>query len=227
GTLAPIQLDPTTVRIYPAALSFFEWAAKQEGVEIALISGRDLDDLRSRTEGIDAWRSGSHGQEIEDPSGELVVSAPPRTNDPSADWENRAGDAGLRIEKKKFGIAVHWRGVDGVDDDHPLIREFETWAKSNRLETTHGRRVIEAAVPGASKKSVLERLVSETGAERVVYAGDDVTDLSAIELAANLGRGFFVKSREREAEFPSSVEVVPSTDVLLAKMKEEVLGVRP
>ena len=223
GTLAPIQLDPTRVEIEPAARSFFHWASQQAGVQVAFISGRDLDDLRSRTSGVDAWRSGSHGQEIESAEGELIRSADKRTSEPPAEWEERALVAGLRLEKKKFGVAVHWRGVEGVTDDHPLVEEFERWAEAENLETTHGRCVLEAAVPGASKRKVLETLIEMTGAERVVYAGDDVTDLEAIELAAARGRGFFVTSSERNVELNTAVERVTSTEQLLSRMKEEIL----
>lgn len=222
GTLAPIQRDPTTVEIDRAARSFFEWAANREGVVVAFISGRDLDDLRARTEGVEAWRSGSHGQEIENPAGELIRSAEERTSEPPDEWERSATRAGLRLERKKFGIAVHWRDVEGIDDDHPLLEAFRDWAGSAGLETTHGRCVIEAAVPGASKRSVLDTLMRETAAERVVYAGDDVTDLSAIELAAKHGRGFFVRSRERDVEPGDAFEMVGDLNELLAKMKEEV-----
>lgn len=223
GTLAPIQLDPARVEIDPAARAFFEWASTRDGVSVAFISGRDLDDLRSRTAGVEAWRSGSHGQEIESADGRLVRTAEARHGEPPVEWERRALDAGLRLERKKFGVAVHWRGVEGVDDDHPLVTEFERWAESEGLETTHGRCVREAAVPGASKRKVLEILIDETDAERVVYAGDDVTDLSAIELAAERGSGFFVRSNERDVELKGSVESVESTGELLSKLEQLVL----
>jgi trehalose-phosphatase len=224
GTLAPIQRDPTMVEIEPQARAFFEWASKREGVTVAFVSGRDLDDLRERTAELNAWRSGSHGQEIESADGRLVRSASPRSSEPPGGWEHRAIAAGLRLERKKFGIALHWRGLENVDDDHPLVGEFEQWARSQKLETTRGRCVVEAAVPGASKRAVLETLIEETGAERVVYAGDDVTDLTAIELAAERGRGFFIRSSERDVPLNPNVESVGSTEELLVRMKDEILA---
>lgn len=223
GTIAPIRQDPEAVEIEPAARSFFAWASAREEVAVAFISGRDLEDLRARTAGVTAWRSGSHGHEIETPEGRLIRSAREREISPPPDWLRRAREAGLRVEEKKFGAAVHWRGVAGIDERHTLVGEFETWAREQDLQTTYGRCVLEAAVTGASKKNVLEVLIAETGARRVVYAGDDITDLAAIELAAANGRGFFVRSRERDPELSSSVEIVDSMDELLPKMKEEVL----
>lgn len=226
GTLAPIQRDPTTVEIEPEARSFLVWASQQPGVEVALISGRDLEDLRSRTSGIEAWRSGSHGQEIESSSGELVTTAEKLQVSPPEEWQRRAREAGLRLENKKFGVAAHWRDVAGIGDDHPLISELESWAHEHGLDTTRGRCVLEAAVPGASKRKVLETLMTMTGASRVVYAGDDVTDLTAIELAAGKGRGFFIRSRERDVSLSDAVESIDSTRELLERMKEEVLSIR-
>lgn len=220
GTLAPIQRDPTTVAIAPEAYDLFRRASALEGVAVAFISGRDLDDLRKRTSGIAAWRSGSHGQEIEGPDGELISTASPRASAPSEQWERRALSAGFRIERKKFGYAIHWRDVEGVREDHPLLLEFAEWADAAGLETTHGRCVLEAAVPGASKRKVLEEMIALTGAEQIAYAGDDVTDLGAIELAAERGRGFFVRSRERSVELSPAVEVVDSLEELLSRFRD-------
>jgi trehalose 6-phosphate synthase/phosphatase len=225
GTLAPIRLDPETVEIDPRARELFEWTSRQPGVEVAFVSGRDLDDLRRRTSGIEAWRSGSHGQEIARPDGTLLQAAEPWNGFPPQEWFQKARRRGLRLERKKFGIALHWRGVQGIDEDHELVREFEEWGNAEGLGLTRGRCVVEAALPGASKLAVIETLQRETGVERVFYAGDDVTDLEAIAYAAGHGRGIFVRSAEREVELPPEVRTVGSTEELLREIRSAVLEV--
>jgi trehalose 6-phosphate synthase/phosphatase len=223
GTVAPIRLDPETVEIDPRARELFEWASRQPGVEVAFVSGRDLDDLRNRTRGIEAWRSGSHGQEIERSDGTLVRSAEAWNGSPPQEWSEKVRREGLRLERKKFGVALHWRGVEGIDENHALVREFEEWGRGEGLGLTRGRCVVEAALPGASKLAVIETLEREGGMERVFYAGDDITDLEAIAYAASHGRGVFVRSGEREVELPAEVETVGSTEELLRKMEDAVL----
>jgi trehalose 6-phosphate synthase/phosphatase len=222
GTLAPIRLDPETVEIDPRARELFEWASRQPGVEVAFVSGRDLDDLQRRTSGIEAWRSGSHGQEIARSDGTLLRSAEPWNGFPPQTWFDEARRRGLRLERKKFGIALHWRGVEGIDESHELVREFEEWGRAEGLGLTRGRCVVEAARPGASKLAVIETLERETGVERVFYAGDDITDLEAIAYAAGHGRGVFVRSRERDVETPPGVETVGSTEELLRTIENAV-----
>jgi trehalose-6-phosphatase len=115
--------------------------------------------------------------------------------------------------------------VEGIDEDHELVREFEEWGRSEGLGLTRGRCVVEAARPGASKLAVIETLERETGAERVFYAGDDITDLEAIAYAAAHGRGVFVRSRERHFEPPPEVGTVGSTEELLREIRNAVLEV--
>ena len=222
GTLAAIRPDPESVTIDPEALDLLSRASRAEGVEVALISGRDLEDLRSRATGLRAWYSGSHGQEILAPDGRRLRTAEPWTGTPDRDWLERARAAGLRLEPKRFGIALHWRGLEGLDESHPLVTEFETWARSEGLKIVRGRRVSEASSGGGTKREVLEILRRETRASRVLYAGDDLTDFPALEFAATHGRGLFIASRERSEEPPRGVETVHSCDQLLREIEEEL-----
>lgn len=226
GTLAAIRPDPESVTIDPEALDVLSRAAHAEGVEIALISGRDLEDLRGRASGLRAWYSGSHGQEILAPDGRVLRSTEPWKGTPDDDWLLRARAAGLRLEPKRSGVAVHWREVMGVDASHPLIREFEEWALGEGLNIVHGRRVAEARSGDGTKRDVLEILRRETRAERMLYAGDDLTDFPALELAAAHGRGVFVASDERTETLPHGVETVRSVHELLLCFEEELRMVR-
>lgn len=222
GTLAAIRPDPESVTIDPEALDVLSRATRAEGVEVALVSGRDLEDLRARAPGLRAWYSGSHGQQILAPDGRMVRSAEAWTGKPDPDWMQRARDAGLRLEPKRFGVAVHWRGLEGVDESHPLIAQFEEWARSEGLKVVRGRRVSEASSGGGTKRDVLEILRRETRATRLLYAGDDLTDFPALEFAASHGRGLFMKSPERNEEPPRGVETVHSCNELLREMEEEL-----
>jgi trehalose-phosphatase len=222
GTLAPIRQDPESVRIDPRALELLQRAQSVDQIAVALISGRDFDDLRSRAGGLDVWYSGSHGHEIVAPGGSKVRGADPWSGSPPQWWLDAAGKAGIRLERKRFGVAAHWRGLPDVDADHPLVRSFEQWAAEEGLEVIRGRAVAEASVAGASKDRVLRWLADHLGAERVVYAGDDLTDFAALTFAASRGRGLFVASAERNEQPDGEVERIEGLDALLAALEEEI-----
>ncbi|HEY0788425.1 MAG TPA: trehalose-phosphatase [Thermoanaerobaculia bacterium] len=215
GTLAPIREQPEEVAIDPEALALLRTASTRDGVEVALISGRDVDDLRRRADGLRAWYSGSHGQEIVAPDGAKVRTGTPWKGLPPRSWLDRATGAGLRLEPKKFGVALHWRGIPRIDTDHPLVVEFERWAEGEGLSIIRGRCVSEASAGGGSKENVLRVLAARTGAGRIVYAGDDLTDFPALAFAAAHGRAFLVSSEERAEDPPRGVERVRSREELL------------
>ena len=226
GTLAPLQTDPTRVTIDPRAYALLREAAETPAVEVAVISGRDLDDLRERTAGLRCWLSGSHGHEIMSPGGDLIQKREAWSGTLDRDWEARARAAGFRLEPKRFGVGLHWREVPGIDAAHPLIGEFESWAGGHGLSLVRGRCVVEASIGGASKETVLRILLERTGASRLLYAGDDLTDFPALGFAAGQGRGWLIASAERPEEPPPGVERVESRKELLERFREELEKIR-
>ncbi len=227
GTLAAIREQPEEVAIDPEALALLRDASARPGVEVALVSGRDVDDLRRRATDLRAWYSGSHGHEIVAPDGEKVRTGEPWRGLPPRPWLDRATDAGLRLEPKRFGLALHWRGVQAIDSDHPLVLEFERWAEEEGLAVIRGRCVTEASTGAASKDVVLRLLLDRTAADQIVYAGDDLTDFPALAFAAARGRAFLVASDERPEDPPPGVVTVRSREELLrnlASVIEEAAG---
>jgi trehalose 6-phosphate phosphatase len=222
GTLAPIQKDPAAVVADPELATFLCEAAENDDIAVAVISGRDLDDLEHRLGAMPAYLAGSHGLEIRDPRGVVVHAAPPLEIELDPELKSNALRAGIRIERKKHGLAFHWRESPGVDRDHPIVERFAEWAKAHGLDLIEGRKVAEARVAGSGKEGALRRIAETTGASRVIYAGDDLTDFEALRYAAERGRALFVASSERE-DAPGT-ERVKSRRELLKIFEEEVAG---
>lgn len=220
GTLAPISRDPAEVTIDHAFAGFLRRAAERSDVVVAIISGRDVDDLASRVGDVPAYLAGSHGLEIRSPEGTPIRSEPPLDRPLDPDLERDAAAVGLRIERKKHAVALHWREAPGVDGSHPVIARFRQWAAANGLELIDGRLVVEARTPGGGKEDALRYLFSTTEARHVIYAGDDLTDFAALRFAAARGRAFFVASDEREP--PSVAITVRDRDELLRRLVEEL-----
>jgi trehalose-phosphatase len=197
GTIAPIVQDPAAAEMHPAAKTFFERIDSPD-VAVAIISGRDVEDVRARTRGVRAIVAGAHGLECEDADGRVLWTCPRPFPEPDPELLATLQRAGLRVERKKYSMAVHFRGLDphGVGD---AINPFVWWARGERLEVIPGRMVVEARVPGGGKGEALRAIAEHVDAHRVVYAGDDTTDFDALAYAASHGRAAFVTSAERAA----------------------------
>jgi alpha,alpha-trehalase len=219
GTLAPIREDPAQVHLDRAAAILLAETSQMEGVVVAIVSGRDADDLTSRVNTPGAYIISSHGLEIHAPGGVLVRDAPALALDVDSELAREIAACGLRLETKKHALALHWRGVP-YEAIAPVAESFRSWAAEARLEIIEGRCVVEARRAGGGKEEALRWLVRAVGATRVVYAGDDITDFGPLRFAAGSGRALFIASNERTP--PTGVTVVGSFRELFRLIREEV-----
>jgi trehalose-phosphatase len=191
-------------------------------VVIAFVTGRDASDVRGRTGGIRAYVAGSHGVECEAPDGRLVWS--PRRSAfvaPDSDLIAELEGSGARVEVKRNGVALHFRGAT-INDGHQALDRFERWAKANALELVAGRCVMEARVGGGDKRLALVKLAKITRASRVVFAGDDLTDFPALRWAGQRGRAIFVMSGERNPPHAARIECIDSIERLAEILYDEL-----
>jgi trehalose-phosphatase len=211
GTIAPIVEDPSAAAMHPAARAFL---ASVE-VPVAVLSGRDVEDVRARIHGLRAIVAGAHGLECEDADGRALWTCPRMFPQPPA--ELLASLRRFRIERKKFSMAVHYRGMepDGIEP-------FAAWARGEELTVIPGRMVVEARVPGGGKGAALQRIAEHVGAQRVLYAGDDTTDFDALAYAAAHGRAAFMTSAERAAPDVPGLVHVASVEELCAFFAREL-----
>lgn len=220
GTLAPIRQDPEAVRMPHAAAALLTEATSLMGVVVAVVSGRDADDLASRTKISGAYIIGSHGLEIRGPGGVIVRDEPRLSVEVEPGLRAAIETSGLRLETKKHAITLHWRGLPS-DAIAPTADRFRRWARSAGLDVIEGRCIVEARRRGTGREEALRWLCSALGVSRVIYAGDDITDFAALRFATKNGRGIFVASTEREP--PPGVTVVDSFRDLFRLIREEVM----
>jgi alpha,alpha-trehalase len=220
GTLAPIRADPSAVRLDRGAAALLTETTQMAGVVVAIVSGRDADDLNARVDAPGAYLIASHGLEIRAPGGLLVRDVPPLSIELHSDLGREIAVSGLRLETKKHALALHWRGVP-YEAIAPVVELFRQWAKDAGLDVIEGRCVVEARRPGGGKEEALRWLARAVGAGRVVYAGDDLTDFGPLRFAAENGRALFVASGERVP--PAGVTVVGSFRELFRLIRQEVM----
>lgn len=115
GTLAPIARTPGAAKISAAARRSLLRLARRRDTRLAILSGRELADVKSKIGLPGIFYSGNHGLEIAGPglawrhpaahplAGELLVELRRRVR----------GLPGVRVEDKRLGLAVHYRQADG------------------------------------------------------------------------------------------------------------------
>jgi trehalose-phosphatase len=203
GTLTPIVAHPERATLAEETRVVLERLARL--CPVAVISGRDLEDVRAMIAIEGVWYAGSHGLEIAAPDGTRhhVDGAGPLV-DPlgfAADLlEAELVDVpGAWVERKRFAVATHFRQVE--DDRVPDVEAAVDRAlvRHPGLRRTDGKRVFELR-PGIAwdKGRALRWLLAEVGSRGgpvvPVYFGDDLTDEDAFMALDADGIGIVVAS---------------------------------
>jgi trehalose 6-phosphate phosphatase len=174
GVLARLRDEPSAAVPEPGVAEALARLAAVDGVAVALVSGRGVEDLRT-TSGLTGpyhW-VGSHGAEFDGPlAGELADR-----RDALVDLLAPvvAGTADAWLEVKPASVAVHVRQVRDRLAAAALLDRVGTLVDSS-LTMKPGKDVLELAVTDADKGTALRRLAADLGVSATMYLGDDVTD---------------------------------------------------
>lgn len=224
GTLSPIVRNPDMARIPEPTLDALAGLASTEGVVLALVTGRDLGSLgkMERLDGI--WRAVEHGGVVlapgEEPKERTLTDEQRLALDRFREWTAEAASDAF-IEQKPQSIAVHVRRIAERSPERAeqLLAEADALASQLGLHVRRGRALREAeAVPGDKGAAVAE-ILRRSGAASVMFAGDDITDFPAIELAAKHGIGVFVRSDERRVKPAEGAAVVDGVDEMASVLR--------
>jgi trehalose-phosphatase len=202
GTLTPIVGRPEDAILAPEMQRRLERLAGH--LPVAVVSGRDLEDVRGRV-GVDGITyAGSHGLDIRGPGirHDAGADAARAVSAVAATLERELPDVpGLLVERKRFGVSVHYRLVDpaAVPAIEAVVRRVVDAAEG--LRRRDGAMVFEVQpdVPWDKGRAV-EALLAVLGAsERLhpVYVGDDRTDEDAFRVLVGTGTGIVVWTAPR------------------------------
>lgn len=204
GTLSPVVDDPGAAALVEGTASVLRRLARQ--CPVAVVSGRDLADVRDRVGVEEIWYAGSHGFELSGPGGDLhgleeARTARPALHEAADEVERRLATVpGVVVERKAFALAVHHRKVDEDRVDEVLAVVDDVGRRHAGLRLTHGRRVVELRPDldwdkGAALQWLLERILPAPTA-LPLYIGDDLTDEDALEALRTTGIGIVVRNPE-------------------------------
>jgi len=202
GTLTPIVRRPEDAEISPSMRQIVDRLA--ENCPVAIVSGRDLQDVRSMV-GVDRLHyAGSHGFDIAGPGGKRREHPEgarllPELDRAEAELEERLSAIdGSRVERKKFAVAVHFREVaeEDISAVEKAVREIH--GRQSGLRLSGGRKIFELQPDvewhkGRAVRWLMnEALQPDCSAVMPVYIGDDVTDEDAFREIRNDGIGILV-----------------------------------
>lgn len=224
GTISPIVSDPAAAQMDPIVRSLLAGASSDPRIAVAFISGRDPQDLLQRTIGVRAFIAGSHGLECLDPGGRRLWSPRHPFPEPEGSLLEDVLRSGLRIERKTYSLAVHFRNA-AHEEHHDVLERFVAWARAAGLDVIPGRKVVEARLRGGGKRAALRAIARYVRAKRVVFAGDDTTDFPALAFASGRGRAIFVESSERSAPDIHPLDRVTGLEALCHTFEEEIAAV--
>ncbi len=205
GTLSPIVDHPEDA-VLPEEIGYNlkECAAR---FKVAIVSGRDLDDLKGKIDIRNLIFAGSHGFRISGPAGLYMEHPKSKEILPlldkiekglyDGDFENTGG---IQIDRKRYALGIHYRNVR--DEDVPGIRSKvnEIIKKYPGFRKGWGKKIVEIKPDvnwdkGEAVTWILENLDMKHKENILpVYIGDDVTDEDAFNKLKTNGLGIIVGS---------------------------------
>ncbi|MBL6447681.1 trehalose-phosphatase [Fulvivirga sp. 29W222] len=205
GTLTPIVAHPEDALLSQATRERLKTLS--ERASVAVISGRDKDDVKKLVGLENIFYAGSHGFDIEGPGS--VTHHVPHAQDIMRSvikatallQEKLQATDGVQIEPKKFAVAVHYRNTP--KDLWQEVREVcqQVADQFSNLKNSEGKMVMELRPDvdwdkGKAMEWVAGKLGVQSPQFHYFYMGDDFTDEDAFRALPENGTGILVGSHE-------------------------------
>jgi trehalose 6-phosphate phosphatase len=204
GTLTPIVSQPEDAWLSDSMRQTLRELAAR--APVAILSGRDLDDVRRRVNIDSIVYAGSHGFDIAGPHGlrrQMATESLSNLDMAEKDLhEALDGISGARVERKRFSIAAHYRNVN--ENNLPKMEQAvgEVATRHHKLRRINGKKVCELLPDidwdkGKAVPWLLETLGLDRENVRPIYIGDDSTDEDAFRVLAQRGIGILVSEQSQ------------------------------
>lgn len=223
GVLAPIVDDPSTSRPLPESAAALADLARTPGTSLALVSGRAMESLRACAQPPPgAVLVASHGAEVEGAPVHLDGAAREALAAATAGVEAVVADApGTRAEHKPAGVVLHTRLAAPDVAARAARAVLAGPATLPGVHALEGKDVVELSVVRTSKGEAVAALREDLGVDAVLFAGDDVTDETALRTLVR-GRDVGVKV----GPGPTAAEHRVSDPAAFSAVLAELAGLR-
>jgi alpha,alpha-trehalase len=205
---------------------------------VAVVSGRDVADVRDKVRLPGIYYAGSHGFDIISPTGEPVIDerlerfqeylAPLDKATDMLERELRDVE-GSQVERKRFAIAVHYRRVREPDLERVEAAVRETAPHVPLLRVTTGKKIFEFRPDfDWDKGHALHWLQRELDLDRPdvtpLYLGDDTTDEDAFRVIRKQGIGIVVGRDGEDSHARYALEDTDEVAAFLGRLAREHNG---
>lgn len=202
GTLAPMVPNPEDSRMHPPSAEALKTLGRRLG-KLAIVTGRGAETVRRLGEldgregleritvlgqyGVERWDADTGALRIPDAPPEVQAAR----RDLVAMLASLAAEgrqvAGVHLEDKGRAIGVHTRRADNPDAAMTAIDEpTRAIAAKHGLHFEPGRNVLELRSSALTKADALREIGSEFRPDAVAFLGDDLGDIPAFKLLAEL-----------------------------------------
>lgn len=191
GTLSEIAPTPAAATVTPQMQTVLKVLTEKYAV-VGVVSGRDSDEARRIVALDNLVYIGNHGLEWLADGKQFY--APEAYNyfglssGLADELSEKFNGQEYFVEKKKLGVAVHYRQAEDKAFAKAGIKEaMEPLLEKYHLKRDEGRYVIELKpdLP-VNKGDAVTVIALRTGIERAMYLGDDVTDIDAFRALRRL-----------------------------------------
>jgi trehalose 6-phosphate phosphatase len=202
GTLTPIVSHPEDAWLSDSMRQTLQSLAAR--VPVAILSGRDLDDVRGRVHVDGIVYAGSHGFDIAGAGGvrrELGAAYLPVLDTAETELREALDEIpGAQLERKHFSVAAHYRNVNESDALRVAQAVDAVAARRRELRRMDGKKVYELLPDidwdkGKAVLWLLETLKLERGKVLPIYIGDDRTDEDAFSALEKRGVAILVSEQ--------------------------------
>ncbi|MGZ5967559.1 MAG: trehalose-phosphatase, partial [Polyangiales bacterium] len=225
GTLAPIVPHPGEARLDPTLRAPIDELSKR--CTVAIVSGRDREDVERRVGIAGIWYAGSHGLDLRAPGGQTFA---PAGAELAVDELDRAATIatrdlssleGIVIERKRFALAVHYRLAKREDAERAIRVVREIADVSAHLVMRAAERVVELRPDIAwDKGRAVEHMLRDVGGGFPIYLGDGHTDEDAFRAFRHRGLGVLVGGVRRPTHADVRLEGTAEVASFLALLLE-------
>jgi trehalose-phosphatase len=202
GTLSPIVKDPEKAHLRTSVRSYLKQLSAN--YPVAIVSGRDLRDVREFVQLDHLIYAGSHGFRIAGPGGISWTHSEaekifPMLDQVEKDLRKKFTDhREIQIERKYSALAIHYRNAPKHSYKQINLVVEELIREMPDLKKGRGKKIIEIKPAfdwnkGKAVEWILQKMGFTDRAEYLpVYVGDDLTDEDVFRVLADHGTTILV-----------------------------------
>ncbi len=231
GTLTPIVNKPEDAVLSDSMRDTL--AKLAELFTVAIVTGRDVEDVQQLVGLDNLIYSGSHGYITTGPDGmymehersdEIIALLDMVEKDLHDLMDNRV--EGVQIERKRYAIAVHYRNAE--EKDVPFVYQVveRLLERHDGLKTGEGKKIVEIKPDidwhkGKAVRWIMDKLgVSDKPGLLPLFIGDDVTDEDAFRALSDNGVGILVENHGQQTAAAYSLKNVFQVEQFFKKIIE-------